>query len=128
MKKLIIMLFIVGMTLFTASRANAQVLVVTVPFDFAAAGKTMPAATYIVRDVGNSRLFAFMSDGQSVMVTANETDGTVTGGKLVFHRIGDEYFLSDMVTRSGKVHFAASARERRVQDAAQQSLTTVLGN
>ena len=128
MKKLITMLFIVGMTLFTASRANAQVLVVTVPFDFAVAGKTMPAATYRVRDVGDSRLFAFLSDGQSVMVPANATDSTVTGGKLVFHRIGDEYFLSDMVTRSGKIHFAASVRERRVRDAAQQSLATVLGN
>ena len=128
MKKLITMLFIVGVTLFTASRANAQVLVVTVPFDFAVAGKTMPAATYIVKDVGDSRLFALMSDGQSILLNAIETDSTVTGGELVFHRIGSEYFLSDMVTRGGKVHFASSARERRARRAAQQSLTTVFGS
>lgn len=57
MKKLITMLFILGITLFTASRANAQVLVVTIPFDFAVAGKTMPAATYRVQDLRDGRIF-----------------------------------------------------------------------
>ena len=128
MKKLITMLFIVGTTLFTASRANAQALVVAVPFDFAVAGKTMPAASYIVKDVGDSRLFALMTNGQSILVNANETDTTVIGARLVFHHIGHEYFLTDMVMRSGRVHLAASARERRARREAQQSLTTVLGN
>lgn len=69
-----------------------------------------------------------MSDGQCILVAATDTDSTVIGAKLVFHRIGDEYFLSDMVTESGKVHVAASAREQRARRAAQQSLVTVLGN
>src|SRR5207302_7557035 len=99
------------------------VLKVTVPFDFVVDGKILPAATYVVQKslANDSTGLAIMGDHHGVLTRASEIDSTVTGTKLVFRRIGHEYFLSDVVTLNGKLHFPASRDETR----AVQSLTSV---
>jgi hypothetical protein len=63
------------------------------------------------------------------MARASEIDDTITGSKLIFHKIGDEYFLSDVVTSRGKLHFPASSRESKLaQTASAQSFIIVAGN
>lgn len=132
MKKLVALLFIVGGTLFTAATAHAQALRVTVPFDFVIDGKTLPAATYTVRESlpNDNTGLAFIGEGHGLLTRATEMDGTITGTKLVFHRVDGEYFLTDVFTLGGKLHFAASRQEkaRRAQAADVQSVTIVAGN
>jgi hypothetical protein len=55
---------------------------------------------------------------------ATDLDSTITGTKLVFRRVGSQYFLGDVVTLSGKLHFAPSRDEKEQARAANtQSLT-----
>lgn len=127
MRKLVTLLFIVGGTLGTAVTANAQALKVTVPFDFVVNGKTLPAATYIVREslLNDNTGLAFIGDGHGAIARATEIDGNVTGTKLVFRRISDEYFLTDVVTLHGKLHFAPSHKEAPRAQAVDQQIVTI---
>jgi hypothetical protein len=131
MRKLTALLFFVGVTLCTAVTANAQALKVNVPFDFVVAGKTLPASTYTIRESlpNDNTGLAFIGDGQGLLARATEMDSSVSGTKLVFHRIGSEYFLSDVVTLRGKLHFAPSRKEtQRAQAEDQEIVTIAAGN
>lgn len=128
MKKLVALLFIAGVTLCTAATANAQALKVAVPFDFVVNGKTLPAATYTIRETlpNDSTTLAFLGDHRGVLTRAIDIDDTVTGSKLVFHHIGDQYFLSDVVTPNGKLHYASSRKQtQRAQNVEASPVTIV---
>ena len=130
MRKLFALLFIVGVTLSVAATAHAQELNVTVPFDFVVAGRTLPSATYAVTRplINDSTGLAFLGNHRGVMARASDVDDTITGAKLVFHKIGDEYFLSDVVTLRGTLHFAASREEKKLaQSTNPESVTVVAG-
>jgi hypothetical protein len=130
-RKLFALLFALGVTLCTAATANAQALKVDVPFDFVINGKILPAATYTVLQSlpNDNRGLAFMGEGHGLQTMATEFDTHVTGSKLVFSRIGDEYFLKDVVTPEGRLHFATSRKQAELaRDAERQSLTVVESN
>ncbi|HWC16735.1 MAG TPA: hypothetical protein VG498_06955 [Terriglobales bacterium] len=128
MKKLFALLFTAGVALSIAPAAQAQTLKVKVPFDFVVNGKTMSADVYKVQSaLSNDSLgLAFLGNGQGIQARASEIDYTITGTKLVFRKLGDEYFLSDVVTLHGALHFAPSRYEtERIRMAARQSVTTI---
>lgn len=131
MRKYLALYLAIGAILGSAAKANAEELRVNVPFEFEVNGKTLPAATYIIRDaLPNSKsALVFVSQGTGAVAVANQIDTSVTGSKLVFHKIGDEYFLSDVVNLDGTLHFAPSKAEKKVTAAAnQQSVTIIPGN
>ena len=130
MKHFRVLLLTMGVVLGILAKANAEELKVNVPFDFVVNGKTLPAATYIVRESlpDNKEALAFLGEGKGALAVASELDSNVTGSRLVFHRIGDEYFLSDVVTPSGKLHFVPSKSETQARAAIQQVVITSAGN
>ena len=122
---------IMGIAFATLAKANAEELKVDVPFNFVVSGKELPAAAYTVREsLPNDKSgLAFLGQSTGAMAVASEVDTNVTGSKLVFHRIGDQYFLSDVVSPTGSLHFSASKRETQLARAAnQQSVVTNVGN
>lgn len=116
MRKSLTLLFTVGMVLCALAPANAEELKVTVPFDFVVGGKALPAATYTIREAlsNDNTGLAFLAEGAAALARASAIDSSVTGTKLVFHRIGDQYFLSDVVSPKGKLHFVASRQEKQL--------------
>jgi hypothetical protein len=131
MKKCFALLFTMGIVLCTLATANAEELKVSVPFDFVVSGKTLPAATYVIRESlpNNDRALAVVGEGTGAFAIATDMNTGVKGTKLVFHRIGDQYFLSDVVNLSGTLHFAVSAREEQLARSRNQApLTTSIGN
>jgi uncharacterized protein involved in outer membrane biogenesis len=131
MRKYLALYLAIGAILGGTAKANAEQLKVTVPFEFKVNGTTLPAATYIIRDVlpNNKAGIAFLGQNTGALAVANQVDTSVTGSKLVFHKIGDEYFLSEVVSLEGTLHFAPSKAERKLADAANhQSVTTIFGN
>lgn len=131
MKNLFALLFAIALTFGAAATANAQELKVAVPFDFVVNGTTLPAATYTVERSlpNNNRGLVFSGDGHGALATATEYDTSATGTKLVFHKVGDEYFLSDVVTLNGTLHLAPSRQEKKlVKSADLQSVTIVAGS
>ena len=84
---------------------NPRVGKVTIPFDFTMGTQTMPAGRYTVEHgIALPVLTLKSSDRkvQSVITDSIESLDTQTVGKLVFHRYGSEYFLSEAWTPGSK--------------------------
>lgn len=131
MRKRFTVFCIMGVVFATLAKANAEGLKANVPFDFVVNGKALPAATYTIRESlpNNKSALAFQGQGTGALAIASEINTNVTGSKLVFHRIGDQYFLSDVVTPTGTLHFAASKKETQLaRGANQQTVVTNVGN
>ena len=84
--------------------AQSVTLKANVPFEFTVSGHSMPAGDYTVASVGG-RLTIRVSGGHSdvtALVNYAETKPTGRSGKslLIFHRVGDQYFLSSVVSGS----------------------------
>ena len=128
MKKMFSLLFIAG-TLCVASVANAQtVLKVTVPFDFVVENNTLPAANYKIQKLLNndSTGIAFIGDGSFVQSRASSIDSTVNGARLEFLKIRNQYFLTDMITPTGSLHFPIlHKQEKLAANPGQTSTATV---
>jgi hypothetical protein len=71
----------------------------TVPFNFAVGRTWLPAGTYVISEM-SPQLIALRTGDQrrqlAVSFVQPENTSTVTQGKLVFHKIGDRYFLSQI--------------------------------
>jgi hypothetical protein len=131
MKKRFAVFCMLGIVFATLAKANAEGLKVNVPFDFVVNGKRLPAATYTIREAlpNNKSGLAFLGRGTGALTVATEVDTNVTGSELVFHRIGDQYFLSDVVSPTGKLHFAPSKRETQLVHSADQPAVAInVGN
>jgi len=122
MKKAFTLLCTMGAMLCTVATANAADVRVAVPFEFVVNGTTMPAATYIIREPlpNDNRTLAVLGDGTGVLARASELDTEHTGDKVVFHRVGNQYFLSDVVEQDGTRHFAVSRKEAQLARSMQQ--------
>jgi hypothetical protein len=71
-----------------------------IPFDFVINSKTLPAGQYTVTQVKDTLVLSVESkDGRLhmfVLTRAAESGTIPVQSKLVFHRYGDEYFLSQI--------------------------------
>jgi hypothetical protein len=88
---------IFALTVGAIGQASAGDLVVDVPFAFSAAGQTLPAGHYIIKPERSNMIRILGNHNQSVFVPTFAALRTqVEGSKLVFHRYGDSYFLSQL--------------------------------
>ena|SRR5215831_12851468 len=83
--------------------AVAQSARATVPFDFAIAGKAMPAGTYSVSEIGDSEIRVANSESSAVVLMHGQREERLTyqSAKLVFHKYGDKYFLAEVWNGAG---------------------------
>jgi hypothetical protein len=102
MKKQMFALLGLGLLMATVS-ASAQTGVVkaNVPFDFIVNHATLPAGEYSLRDISASRTAMTIqsTDGQNiatVLPNSCESVNPQEKTKLVFHRYGSQYFLSQV--------------------------------
>jgi hypothetical protein len=102
--------------------AQAQDLVVTVPFDFAAGSANLPAGDYSVRaGLPNTHAIVLINRNDTsasmiVMTNAAQSAAPQVQSKLVFNRYGDRYFLSQIWvagSETGK-QLPKSSREKEI--------------
>jgi hypothetical protein len=121
-----------GALLAAASSAMGQTrvgdVVADVPFAFSVAGQSLPAGHYIVAGLGdNIRIFNSQSSGLFVPTHGamrTDSDGT----KLVFHRYGDTYFLSEVWvtgTTTGRQLFRSRAERELAARNAEMQLAVI---
>jgi len=124
----------VGLVVLLASLAAfAQMptkLVANIPFDFAVSAKTHPAGQYeIVPSAPNNLLIIRNTDGRGAeLVVAGYLSSTrpPAAAQLVFHRYGNQYFLSQIWgLGSGKLLFPAKAEKELMANSAKAETTTV---
>jgi len=128
MKKLFSILVIgSALTLLTAATTRAQepgtVIRASVPFDFIVRGRTLPAGKYeisrvsdepvglLIRNLSDKRDKAVFQTEPIYIRTATSKD------QMVFHRYGESYFLSEIVTAGEGTaeELAPSHAERKLQ-------------
>jgi hypothetical protein len=107
-------------TLATGGKAVAQEPAVkaTVPFEFTVGGRLMPAATYTITSSSGVLVIQSADRHFVAITTAGYDDRTITGGgKLVFNKYGDQYFLHEVLCPAASMHawIAPSKLEKRVQ-------------
>ena len=85
--------------MFNAAGAYAQSYAkATVPFAFNAGAKQLPAGTYEIKVVQGARAFIIQNDhtAAAAMSLARREGRRYTNSKLVFHRVGGQYFLAEV--------------------------------
>jgi|SRR5579859_5416730 len=123
MKRLTAVALYIAAALIATGSALAQdhAVKATVPFDFTVNGNTLPAGSYtIASDSTNAGTLSIRNRQERVNAWAlgmvNSTNANKTG-QLVFHKYGDQRFLSDIryPGSSTTIHFPVSRMEKRAR-------------
>lgn len=94
-------------------------VIANVPFPFMVSGHALPPGKYIVTPIGETNLRIY-GDKQSVVFQTHNTSGKSPEGigKVVFHRYGGAYFLSEVwvpATSTGRQLFTSQAEKELAQ-------------
>lgn len=99
--------------------ASSNQMQVTVPFEFVAGGKTLPAGNYIVAlntDSGTRGVIVLHGNGQRpiLLLVANGKQYFTAPehSQLVFHRYGTSFFLSEVRTEGDTTGRALATSDR----------------
>src|SRR5215469_1431880 len=120
---------IFALTVGAIGQASAGDLVADVPFAFSAAGQNLPAGHYIIKPERSNMIRILGNHNQSVFVPTYAALRTqIEGSKLVFHRYGDSYFLSQLWitgSTSGKELYPSKAEHELKTRQAEMELAVV---
>lgn len=111
--------FAVAGTSFAQSRAVQA----KVPFDFTVGNKLLPSGTYMIQEESTGYIVIRGHDKPIAMVSLVAQDGNkaADGGKLVFHKYGSQYFLSeilcDRANMNVQVPFSNTEKRVKLQEA-----------
>ena len=120
---MVVATFLVAVGVGSVQAQNAGAMAVSVPFEFAAGGKTLPAGEYLVRrNIAGAHVTVQLrsNDGRrSLDLAIHTVAGTdvQSESKLVFNKYGDQYFLSQvwLSGRSTGEELAKTTRERTLR-------------
>ncbi|HEY3132466.1 MAG TPA: hypothetical protein VGL91_23640 [Acidobacteriota bacterium] len=103
----------------------------TIPFQFKAGSSTFPAGEYTVDRIalGNSLLMIQSADcDRSAVVLTIAVSGNPDKSRLVFHRYGDQYFLSQIwkAGSDGGRELLKSRAERELEKSMRERATVVI--
>ena len=95
----IALLAIANFAMAGTSFAQSKGVQADVPFDFTVGNQLLPAGAYTIK-TESAGLIAIKNNGKPIAVfTLVDRDGAKApnGGKLMFHKYGDQYFLSEIL-------------------------------
>ena len=89
-----------------AKAENHREVIVTIPYEFVVAGRTLPAGTYTVSRLSDDRLaglsISSYEQRSGVLVLANQFENRPSGDtKILLERAGNMYYLSSIKTLDG---------------------------
>ena len=120
MKRTIVIAFALA-ALVTAGTAMAQEHAVkaNVPFDFSVGNAHVPAGTYTIWSTGSTSLIEIRNDSAKVTIFGSgyASDQNAQNGKLVFDKLGDRYFLREVLCSAVAMNMElpVSKAEKNVQ-------------
>jgi hypothetical protein len=91
------------------SQTNRGDTIANIPFVFTVANHTLPPGRYTVTRMSEAMLRIFNSHNRGTLLLTHNVEGKApeSNGKIVFHRYGNTYFLSE-------VWIAASGTGRKI--------------
>ena len=117
----ITLLAIANLALAGTSFAQSNGVRATVPFDFTVGSKLLPSGTYTIAPLsGNATVILIRSHDKPIAaLSLVHQDGNTSpnGGKLLFHKYGGQYFLSEILCDRAdmNVELPTSKREKTAQ-------------
>jgi hypothetical protein len=129
MKRILATALFVASTFLTAASAVAQdhQVKATVPFNFTVNNSWLPAGTYTISSNSNTPHILSIGDRAKrvhiLAVGLPDSRDSEKVGKLVFHRYGNQYFLSEIRCGSASmnVHFSPTKLEKRARTQTQEA-------
>ena len=101
------------------SFAQSKTVQAKVPFDFTVGNKLLPSGTYTIKEQSTGLIVVKNHDKAIAMISlVNPDDNKAAGGgKLVFHKYGSQYFLSEVLSdrTNMDVQVPVSKTEKRVK-------------
>ena len=84
-------------------QSNQGDTIANIPFAFTVANLTLPAGHYTVTRLGETAFRISGSHNQGTVVLTHAVEGKApeSKGKMVFHRYGESYFLSEVWVAAG---------------------------
>ena len=103
----------------TVASAQTHGVNATMPFDFTVGGKLLPPGTYKILAVNDDVVEIQNQDKTVAILSQSSPDSSVSenGGKLVFDKLGDQYFLREVLggPYALNVNLPSSKSERNVR-------------
>ena len=117
----ITLLAIANLAMAGTSFAQSSGVRATVPFDFTVGTKLLPAGTYTIAPLsGSATVIVIRSHDKPIAALSlvhQDGNKSPNGGKLLFHKYGGQYFLSEILSDQAgmNVELSPSKTEKRVQ-------------
>jgi hypothetical protein len=113
-----------SIALATHASAQEQPFQANVPFNFTVGNRELPTGSYLVRTFGNRQVqIENMHQNISAYALANAGNRLRDENKkLVFDKVGGQYFLREIVSTSEAVELPKSQSEKRAQTLVKQSV------
>jgi hypothetical protein len=113
-----------SIALATNASAQEQPFQANVPFNFTVGNRELPTGSYLVRTFGSRQVqIENMHQNISTYVLANAGNRLRNDNKkLVFDKVGGQYFLREIVSTSEAVEFPKSQSEKQAQILVNQTL------
>jgi hypothetical protein len=110
----------------THASAQEQPFQANVPFNFSVGNRELPTGSYLVRTFGNRQVhIENLHQNISAYALANAGNRLKDENrKLVFDKVGGQYFLREVVSTSQAVEFPKSQSEKRAQTLMKRSVDT----
>ena len=134
-----IILSVAAVALWGTSGLKAQTATVDIPFAFSAQNTTLPAGEYTISTVSSSSTISSSRDlmmirnvktRKAMLVLAprngSEYEGAEDKNVVLFHRIGDRYFLAEVKTEALRGHVGPSKLERELSSEVGQSVAALV--
>jgi hypothetical protein len=82
----------------TAVGQSNWVTIADIPFAFTVANQKLPAGRYTITRMGETTLRIFSPHNEGTVMLTHKVEGKApeSSGRIVFHRYGDAYFLSEV--------------------------------
>jgi hypothetical protein len=105
---------------------------VTIPFDFVAADSPLPAGAYTIKPFQSDLEIISGKTGQIVTMAPPILDGAPgSRGLLIFHQVGQQYFLAEVWpagSKRGRMIGGAETARRRMNPAITTQVTVMSGH
>ena len=114
MKRTIAAIALFVASIFITAGVWAQSVKATIPFDFTVNNTTVPAGTYIISSASTDHLVIRISGQKDVHLVSTALPNTANDSKanvLVFHKYGNQYFLSEILSETASMNLSLPVRK-----------------
>jgi len=124
MNRILSIALVLASTLAAAGTSLAQdhKVKATVPFNFTVGDSTLPAGTYMISNNGNARELLSLQNWDKrvnimTMGTPDDYNSKKQDNVLVFHKYGDQYYLSEIRSEGASINieFTPTKAEKRAR-------------